>query len=159
MSSTCATVEHMGKYSSDPSQRARELVAAGKLGGAKYGRLGGRPRTPRASEIAAEKAMEHAGEIVAAFRDALHPSQPIQVRLKAAVEWLRIEEQGVAPEIGVRDDLLVATDEELVDFILGYLTNAHLVTSVEAKLRERGSSASWCAEDVCKYTHARAYPD
>ena len=130
----------MGKYPSDPSQRARELVAAGKFGGAKYGRMGGRPRTPRASEIAAREAHEHAEEIVAAFRDALHPSQPIQVRLKAAVEWLKIEQQGVAQEIGVRDDFSVATEEELVNFILSYLTSARLVTSVETQLRERSSS-------------------
>jgi hypothetical protein len=129
----------MGKYSSDPSQRARELVAAGKFGGAKYGRMGGRPRTPRASEIAAREAQEHAEEIVAAFRDALHPSQPIKVRLKAAVEWLKIEQQGVV-KIGPLDDLSIATEEELVNFILGYLTSARLVTSVDMKLRERGPS-------------------
>ena len=131
---------YMGEYPSDPSQRARELVAAGKFGGAKYGRMGGRPRTPRVSEIAAREAQEHAEEIVQAFRDALHPSQPIQVRLKAAVEWLKIEQQGVVQEIGVRDDFSVATEEELVNFILGYLTSARLVTSVETKLRERSSS-------------------
>jgi hypothetical protein len=130
----------MGEYSSDPSQRARELVAAGKLGGAKYGRMGGRPRTPRASEIAAREAQEHAEEIVAAFRDALHPSQPIQVRLKAAVDWLRIEQQGVEQEIGVRDDLSVATDEELVSFILGYLISARLIPSLEMTLEQERSA-------------------
>jgi hypothetical protein len=130
---------YMGKYPSDPSQRARDLVAAGKFGGAKYGRMGGRPRTPRASEIAAREAQEHAEEIVAAFRDALHPSQPIQVRLKAAVEWLKIEQQGVAQEISAKDDFAVATEEELVNFIVSYLTSNQLVTSVEMKLRDQSS--------------------
>jgi hypothetical protein len=136
----------MGEYPSDPSQRARELVAAGKFGGAKYGRMGGRPRTPRASEIAAREAQEHAEEIVAAFRDALHPSQPIQVRLRAAVEWLKIERQGVAEKIGASEDLSLATEEELVNFILGYLTSARLVRSVDMKLRERGSSPTCVIE-------------
>jgi hypothetical protein len=136
----------MGEYPSDPSQRARELVAAGKFGGAKYGRMGGRPRTPRASEIAAREAQEHAEEIVAAFRDALHPSQPIQVRLRAAVEWLKIERQGVAEKIGASEDLSLATEEELVNFILAYLTSASLVTSVETQLRERSSSTSGVVE-------------
>jgi hypothetical protein len=130
---------YMGRYSSDPRERARELVAAGKLGGAKYGRMGGRPRTPRATEIAAREAQEHAEEIVAAFRDALHPSQPIVVRLKAAVEWLKIEQQGVAQEVVANNDLSVATDEELVDLILRYLTSARLVTSVDTTLRERST--------------------
>lgn len=59
--------------------------------------------------------------------------------LKAAVEWLKIEQQGVAQQIGARDDFSVATEEELVNFILGYLTSARLVTSVETQLRERSS--------------------
>ena len=75
-----------------------------------------------------------------AFRDALHPSQPIQVRLKAAVEWLKIEQQGVAQEIGAKDDFSLATEEELVNFILGLSHKRRLVTSVETKLRERSSS-------------------
>ncbi len=127
----------MGKYPSDPSQRARELVAAGKFGGAKYGRMGGRPRTPRASEIAAREAQEHAEEIVQAFRDALHPSQPIQVRLKAAVEWLKIEQQGDTQKIGARDDFSVATEEELVDFILAYLVGREDGASSESRLVRR----------------------
>ena len=127
----------MGKYASDPRERARELVAAGKFGGAKYGRMGGRPRTPRASEIAAREAQEHAEEIVAAFRDALHPSQPIQVRLKAAVEWLKIEQQGVAQEMGVRDDFSVATEEELANFILAYLVGRDDGASSESRLVRR----------------------
>jgi hypothetical protein len=127
---------YMGTYSSDPRERARELVAAGKFGGAKYGRMGGRPRTPRASEIAAREAQEHAEEIVAAFRDALHPSQPIQIRLKAAVEWLKIEDQGVAQKIGVRDDHSLATDEDLVNLIVRYLVSARLTGIVEGRCTE-----------------------
>ena len=107
--------------------------------------MGGRPRTPRASEIAAREAQEHAEEIVQAFRDGLDPSQPIQVRLKAAVEWSKIEQQGVAHEIGARGDLSIATEEELVNFIIGYLTSASLVTSVEVKLRDRSSSLAVAA--------------
>jgi hypothetical protein len=101
--------------------------------------MGGRPRTPRASEIAAKKATEHAEEIVAAFRDALHPSQPIQVRLMAAVAWLKIEQQGVAQEIGATDDL-TCDRGGVGELILAYLTSARPVTSVEMKLRERSPS-------------------
>ena len=84
--------------------------------------------------------MEHAEEIVQAFRDALHPSQPIQSRLKAAVEWLKIEQQGVAWNIEAKDDLSLATEDELVNFVMGYLTSDRRVQSVEMKLRERSSS-------------------
>ncbi len=34
---------------------ANSLIAQGKLGGAEFGRLGGRPRKPRASELIADK--------------------------------------------------------------------------------------------------------
>jgi hypothetical protein len=80
-------------YPADASARARQLVAEGKIGGAHYGRMGGRPRKPRAGELAAAQAGEHAEEIVRAFRDALDPSQPIGVRLKAASAWLDVERQ------------------------------------------------------------------
>jgi hypothetical protein len=45
------------RYSSDPSKRARQLVAEGKIGGATYGRLGGRPRKITASQLVAEEAV------------------------------------------------------------------------------------------------------
>jgi hypothetical protein len=114
----------MGEYSSDPSQRARELVAAGKFGGAKYGRMGGRPRTPRASEIAAREAHEHAEEIVAAFRDALHPSQPIMVRIRAAVAWLSMERKEDARVNAARSSFAFASREELVALIMSYVKSA-----------------------------------
>ena len=56
------------------------------------------------------------------------------------MEWLKIEQQGDAQEIGAKDDFSVATEEELVNFILGYLTSARLVTSVEMLLREQDQS-------------------
>ena len=114
----------MGKYSSDPRERARELVAAGKFGGAKYGRMGGRPRTPRASEIAAREAQEHAEEIVAAFRDALHPSQPIMVRIRAAVAWLNLERKEDARVNASMSSFALASREELVALIMSYVNSA-----------------------------------
>ena len=54
----------MPNYPADASARARQLVAEGKIGGARYGRMGGRPRKPRAGELAAAEAAEHAEEIV-----------------------------------------------------------------------------------------------
>jgi hypothetical protein len=67
------------------------LVAEGKIGGRHYGRLGGRPRRPRVRELVAEEAVRQADHIVATFLDAISPDQRIDVRLKAAIEWLNIE--------------------------------------------------------------------
>ena len=113
----------MAQYSSDPRERARELVAAGKLGGAKYGRMGGRPRKPRAGELAAQQAAEHAEQIVQAFADALHPSQPPLVRLRAAVAWLDLERKEDARETKGSSSLAVASREELIHLILAHVTS------------------------------------
>jgi hypothetical protein len=42
---------------------ANSLVAEGRLGGAKYGRLGGRPKVPRAAERVAERVAGEADSI------------------------------------------------------------------------------------------------
>ena len=130
----------MGRYASDPRERAQQLVAEGRLGGAKYGRMGGRPRTPRASEIAAGKRQKHAEEIVPAFR--MHCTRRSRSRCgsRPLSSRLKIEQQGVAQEIRAMDDFSMATEEELVNFILGYLTSARLVTSLDMQLREQGGS-------------------
>ncbi|UUY01734.1 hypothetical protein LRS13_13480 [Svornostia abyssi] len=75
-------------YSSDPSERAKQLVREGKFGGA--GRGQGRPRVKRASEIAAEAAAGHADEIVAALRAGLDPDESAETRSRAADRWLRL---------------------------------------------------------------------
>ena len=45
------------------SERAKALHAQGKLGGAEFGKLGGRPRKKRSTELIAEKAAENAEKI------------------------------------------------------------------------------------------------
>ena len=74
------------------SERARQLHAEGKFGGAQHGAKGGRPRKKRASEIVAAKAEEQADEIVAAFlRGVRDPDAKTAVM--AAEKWLRVENQ------------------------------------------------------------------
>jgi hypothetical protein len=106
----------MVAYSPDRRERARQLVAEGRFGGSKHGKLGGRPRVPRASELAAEEAVRHADEIVHAFRDALDPSQPALTRVKAAAAWLKIEHQdAVFQQCEERFDRM--TDADLVEVL------------------------------------------
>lgn len=103
-------------------KNAQELVKSGKLGGAEHGKLGGRPRKKRASEEVAEAAREHINSIVAAFVDALDVDQAPYVRLQAAREWLKIENQEA--ELQMKEDkaLQDATKDELLDeFVRLYL--------------------------------------
>jgi hypothetical protein len=64
------TPEPPRQWPKDPSERAKALVAAGKIGGAEFGRLGGMPaqRRYKAQQAAharvAEAAAEHAEELI-----------------------------------------------------------------------------------------------
>jgi 2,4-dienoyl-CoA reductase-like NADH-dependent reductase (Old Yellow Enzyme family) len=66
-------------------------------------------------ELAAAQAAEHAKEIVRAFREALDPSQPIGVRLKAASAWLDVERQEAKDGYAV--ELEEMEHSELVEFV------------------------------------------
>jgi len=75
-------------YPSDPRERALQLVAEGKIGGPRPG--AGRPRVPRATELIAEAAIEHADEIVAALLAGIAPDQRADERSRAADRWARL---------------------------------------------------------------------
>lgn len=78
-------------YSSDPSERMRELTEDGKVGGS-FGKLGGRPKKIRAAEKVAEAAKEHADHITSAFIDVLtDPEASHKMRLETAMKWLEVE--------------------------------------------------------------------
>ena len=79
------------RYPTDRSQRAAQLVAEGRLGGPTYGRLGGRPRKPRAGELVAEAARENAAQIIAAFEAGVVEGVPPSTRASVAEKWLKIE--------------------------------------------------------------------
>ena len=77
------------------SRLARERHAAGTFGGAKFGRMGGRPKKKRVSERVADAAQsdEMAREIIQVFKDAIDDTQPISIRLKGAMALHEIERE------------------------------------------------------------------
>lgn len=86
------------RYSSDPSERARQLVAEGKLGGARPG--AGRPRKSvadtqkrkRASTVITEAARENADKIAGVFNDVIgDPDASRHIKLRAAKLAIDIE--------------------------------------------------------------------
>lgn len=74
------------------SVRAKQMHAEGKLGGREFGRLGGRPRKPRASEAVAHAAEQHADEIVKALRIGLNKGTPEQ-RSRSAERFLALAQR------------------------------------------------------------------
>lgn len=72
------------------SERARQLVKQGKIGGVQKG--AGRPKKERASEVVAEKIREDGERIYRALRKALN-SKSDSVALKAALAMIQIERE------------------------------------------------------------------
>lgn len=129
------------KYSSDPKERARQLVAEGKIGGARKG--AGRPRHKRASELVAEKAETHANKIVAAYLNALDPNNTIkpEIRLQAAREWLEIERQ--ERELQLKEEKRGPLEDRSPTSLLAFiLENIEDDIIVEGTVVEDGSPAT-----------------
>jgi hypothetical protein len=105
-------------YSSDPAIRARELQEDGKIGG-HFGKLGGRPRKPRASEKVAEQAQKEADSIIAVFKDLVN-SESEKTRLAAANSWLAVEQEETRlrlQEERQEFDIGQASREELLNYL------------------------------------------
>lgn len=79
-------------YSRDSAERMRQLQEDGKVG-PQFGKLGGRPRKPRAAELIAENARKHADEVWKALYSGLDEDNPVRVRQESAMNILRVERE------------------------------------------------------------------
>ena len=115
------------------SRLAKERHARGEIGGAEFGKLGGRPRKDRASKAVAEAAQEQENRdrIIQVFKDATDSSQPMGLRLKGAVAWLDVEQQ--EGKLALQEEEADArhhSREELIEILSQRLTSgpsAHLL--------------------------------
>lgn len=111
------------RWPSDPSERAKAMVAAGVIGGPRKG--SGRPRKKRASEIVAEEATENAELIVSAFKDALEDDDAAHsTKIRAGTEWLAIEQKEAALKMEEEKQLEKMTRGELADSLVELLIGA-----------------------------------
>ena len=151
----------MGRYSSDPSERARQLVREGKIGGPQYGRLGGRPahrgsgagESESAGEFIARSALDHRHELLAVVRDAIKAGQLPRHRLVGFEAWLKAEEREARREEreARRDDesaelerLQSMSQAELIEHLLDRLTGSPMLLEI---LRSRLDQAAPLALD------------
>lgn len=109
-------------YSSDPSIRARELQEDGKIGG-HFGKLGGRPRKPRAMEKVAEAATKEAENIIAVFKEGIKDDS-MKTRLSAANSWLAIEQE----------ETRLRLQEERQEFDIGQASREELIAYMKVAL-------------------------
>lgn len=74
----------------DRSAHAKSLVEQGKLGGAEFGRLGGRPRKKRVGQVLVEEAHRKADDIKQVLIDAIKPTQDMKIRLEGVDKWMKL---------------------------------------------------------------------
>ncbi len=109
------------------SELAKQRHKEGKLGGKKYGNLGGRPkhRQDRVAKRVAEAAQDesNAKAIIKVFQDAVKNDKPINTRLKGAQAWLDIEHQEA--KVAIQEEEANAKQhsrEELIQILAEKLT-------------------------------------
>lgn len=123
------------KRNYSPETRAKLREAAikrhkeGKLGGAEFGRMGGRPRKERAASKVAEEARQEAERITQVFKDATDEAQPMSIRLKAAQAWIEIE----------REDSKLSLQEDTAD--AKQMSREELIAELKKKMTS-GSAAA-----------------
>lgn len=131
------------------SESAKKRHEEGKFGGAKFGKLGGRPRKDRASTKVAEEAAKESKRIIEVFKDAIDESQPIHVRLKGAQAWLEMEQQeGKLALQEEHADLQQLSREELIAAVREKLTSGPAAAIIQAQIEsEAGIIEGQIVED------------
>lgn len=127
------------------SKLAKERHRNGNFGGAQPG--SGRPKSgskkkQRITKRVAEAAMEEANakSIVQVFKDAIHPGQPMHVRLKGAQAWAEIAQQSAKFDLQEEaQSEAVKSRDELISILAGKLTSGPTAQIIRGQLeRETG---------------------
>jgi hypothetical protein len=106
------------KLNLSPEERERrrldmiEKRKAGKVG-PEYGKLGGRPRKPRAAELLAQEAEKHKEQMLQVLKDSIDSNQPIGVRQKGLDQWLAIEREERRLEMDEDEHIAKMSKDEL----------------------------------------------
>lgn len=124
------------------SDLAKQRHADGKMGGAKFGAMGGRAsrKKDRISKRVAEAAEEtrEAQKIIEVFKDAIDPSQPIGVRLKGAQAWVDIAVQHGKFELQEEaHDAAQHSREELIEMLSKKLTTGPTASVLRKEIESK----------------------
>lgn len=120
------------------SKLAKERHAAGKFGGAEFGKLGGRGNTREkrlASEAVSDAAKESHEALVQVFKDGIDPQMPFRDRIRAAEAWLAVENNAEKLRLTRQRD-----DGERMD-------RAELISLLKKKLSE-GPTAEFVSRSI-----------
>lgn len=96
------------------SERMQRMRKEGKVG-PQFGKLGGRPRKVRASELIAEEASKNRKKIAQVLEDAIDPEQPITVRMKGVQMITDIESKERSMEMAEDEHYAKMNKDEMID--------------------------------------------
>lgn len=105
-------------------QRALQLKEEGKIG-PQFGKLGGRPRKPRVSEILAEEARKDADQMLKVLKDGIR-SDSEKTALAYLQTWVGLE----------HDEAKLRLAEEKQEFDIGQASRDELIKFLAASLSE-----------------------
>lgn len=125
------------------SRLAKQRHASGAFGDpVSNGRKGGRPRggskkkqriSKRVAEAAADE--RNAMAIIQVFKDAIHPNQPMTVRLKGAQAWADIAAQHQKMELSEQaQDQASRSREELLGMLVTRLTSGPTANIIRSQI-------------------------
>jgi hypothetical protein len=129
------------RYPADPRERALQLHREGRLGGSAYGKLGGRPKNIRASQLVAEAARKNAAGIIKALKAGIAEGQSAAIRTRAAESWLSIEHR--EHELQLKEHVVDTRDvdnmsrDELLSAVARTLTTCRVAPLIQHQLEAR----------------------
>lgn len=128
------------RISDEGKQRLSEIATQRHREGG-FAPVAGRPkRKPSRARIAAmvaQAALEDktAQSIIDVFKDGIAPSQPMQIRLKAAEAWIKVDLDDAKQELRAESTASEQMDREAaLAFLAGRLTEGHAATLIRKRL-------------------------
>lgn len=130
------------------SERMKKLHAEGKAG-PQFGKMGGRPRKKRATEVIAEQAAEDAQKLLAVYQDGIAEHQPISIRLKAAEAYRNIEQSEAKLGMEEEEHVRKMSKEELESHLAQkILSNPMLANRLMEMLEDRVNANGHSDEEI-----------
>jgi hypothetical protein len=121
-------------------QRLSEIATERHRNGGFQKQPGSKPRKPSKKRVAARVAAaarekKNAQAIIDVFKDGVHPSQPMNIRIKAAEAWIKVEQDDAKLRIRESDSEGQQRDrEELLSLLSERLTTGHAAMLLRKQL-------------------------
>lgn len=120
------------------SEAMKKRHEEGVAGGAEFGKLGGRPKKKRASQVIAERASEEGEKMAQVLVDAMDEDNPHSIRMKAVEAMTKIEEKETRLQIDEAEQLRKMDHDQLVSVVAEKFASNPMVLAI---FRQAGEAA------------------